>query len=47
MRVRAADLVGPLHLLCLNDQATNLRLAVLCRREGDDEVRSLPISVKF
>lgn len=41
LRVRPADLIGPLHLLSLNHQPTNLLLAILGRCERDDEVGAL------
>jgi len=41
LRVRTTDLVGPLHLLGLDDHSANLGLAVLGGREGDDEVCTL------
>ena len=44
MRVRAPDLVGPLHLLRLDDQPPDLGLAVLGRCERHNEVGPLPTS---
>lgn len=45
--MRATNLVGPLHLLGLDDHSADLRLAVLRWSEGYDEVRSfLAIGLK-
>ena len=47
VRVRATDLIGPLHLLCLNNQATHFSLTVLSRRERHDKVGPLPRGTKI
>jgi len=46
LRVRAADLVRPLHLLGLNHHAADLSLTVLGRSERNNEVGSF-LAIRF